>query len=214
MRIADSWVQPGGGVVCPGLGWQGSKPVAVISVAPPHANPEAQFGVACQLSLSAITVGPEKSRRNGLASVPGTLKGGPPIEGPRPRTRTVLGALPPMMKPPIMMLSPVRAKPRVEMLVNRVPVGGGIGQTPPPSAQVFGEIKSDQQLSVPMSGTAESVIRNFQVPLTAEPDFPISVDRAPSGRNVPTKGGNPEVIGVDAASSKVVRLVSRVQAVP
>ena len=42
-------------------------------------------------------------------------KGASPSEGPRPRTRTVFGMLPPMMNPPIMTSFPVLTKPRVLM---------------------------------------------------------------------------------------------------
>src|SRR5215475_13016197 len=117
MRIADSCAQPGGAVDCPGLGWQGSKPVAAICVAPPHTKPSHK-GASCQLSFCAITACPEKSRRKGFAKVPGTKNGAPLIDGPRALSNTVAGALPSMINPPIIVLSPLWTNPRAEMLLS------------------------------------------------------------------------------------------------
>src|ERR1041384_705336 len=117
MRIADSCAHPGGDVVWPGLGWQGSTPVAAISAPPPHINP-LQDGGSCQLSFWPIMVCPENSCSSGFAKAPGTKNGAPFIEGPRALTRTVAGELPSMINPPIITLSPLWTKLRVEMLLN------------------------------------------------------------------------------------------------
>jgi hypothetical protein len=70
------------------------------------------------LSLKAITVDPENNRRKGFAKVPGTKNGAPDIDGPRARMATVLTLLPPMINPPIITLSPVSVRARVEMLIS------------------------------------------------------------------------------------------------
>src|SRR5215204_7133693 len=59
----------------------------------------------------------------------------------------------------------------------------------------------DQLSSVPVSCEAASCTSSFQVPSAACPSSP---DSACSGRNVPVYGGEPDVIGVAASSSKVV----------
>jgi hypothetical protein len=69
------------------------------------------------LSFTAIWVWPEKSCSTGSCSAPGTPSA--VSEGPRARTTIVLGALPPMMKPPIITSSPVSTLPRVAMLASR-----------------------------------------------------------------------------------------------
>ena len=115
MRMADSRAQPMGAKICPGLGWQGSKPVAMISVGAPQGK--LHEGGSPQLSFSAMGVSQEKSCKNGLAKVPGTKKGAPAMDGPRPLISTVIG-IQSMMNPPIMTLSPVPTRPRVERLIN------------------------------------------------------------------------------------------------
>src|SRR5512144_661458 len=115
MSIADSRAQFGGGPACPGLGSQGSIPIFFIASAPSQTNP-VQLGASCQLSFCAITVCPEYSRSNGLAKVPGTKNGDPDIEGPRDRIKTCIGVDPAIINPPIMALSPVSTRLRVEML--------------------------------------------------------------------------------------------------
>lgn len=67
----------------------------------------------CQSLLEAMTVCPEKSLKLGLAKVPDTG-----MEGPRARMSTSLGSLPVMTNPPIIWLSPVSTRPRVERLVS------------------------------------------------------------------------------------------------
>src|ERR1044072_6698428 len=104
-------MQFAGGPTCPGFGWHGSKPVAIIAAAPSQIKPE-QVGPSCQLSFCAITFWPEKIRKNGLAKVLDMLTGAPLIVGPRDRTKTLIEA-PSRIKPPIITLSPVRTRPRV-----------------------------------------------------------------------------------------------------
>src|SRR5688572_6970082 len=125
IRIADSRAQLCGGVDCPGFGRQGSNPVAVICIAPPQTKP-AHKGASCQSSFCAITFWPEKSRKDGLASTPGTKKGAPDIEGPRPRTRTVFGAFPSITKPPITTSLPLCAMLLVDMFTSGVALGTNI----------------------------------------------------------------------------------------
>src|SRR5690349_5610587 len=89
----------------------------MISAAPSQTNP-GQFGESCQLLFCAITVSPENSCKNGLARVPGTENGNPAIDGPRERTRTLLGTEPSIINPPIITLFPVSTRLRVEMLLS------------------------------------------------------------------------------------------------
>ncbi len=99
------------------LGPVGACPEAVIAAA----------FVACQSSLNSIGVEPENNRIAGSARVPGTPSAA--IDGPRPLMITFFDSEPPMMKPPIMMLSPVATRPRVEMFTSRgmaVPVKLGV----------------------------------------------------------------------------------------
>src|SRR6476620_8969108 len=118
MRIADSCVQPGGDVDCPGLARHGSKPVAEISLGAPHVKPiPAHMGSqVCQSLFCAIIVEPENICKNGSATVPGTKNGAPLIEGPRARIKTVFAAVPSTTNPPIITLLPVSTAPRVAIL--------------------------------------------------------------------------------------------------
>src|ERR1051325_5572973 len=141
MRIADSCVQPGGDVVLPGFGWHGSNPVAAICAALPQTKP-VHVGASCQLLFCAMTFCPEKSCKKGSAKVPGTKNGAPLIEGPRARIRTVAGVFPSIIKPPIITLSPLWTKLRVEILLNSNPTLSSTSKTStsptpvPPSAPV------------------------------------------------------------------------------
>src|SRR5688572_15967961 len=81
------------------------------------------FGCCCQLSLKSIGVGPAKSCICGLARAPGTPNW--VSDGPRARITRFFGVEPPMMKPPIITLSPVSTGPRVEMFVRRGTSAGG-----------------------------------------------------------------------------------------
>src|ERR1044071_7169989 len=136
IKIAHSKSQFGGAPACPGLGWQGSKPVLAICAVPSHAKPE-QLGESCQLSFWAITVCPENNRSNGLAKVPGTKNGAPPMDGPRERTSTLNDVNPSMIKPPIITLSPVSTRLRVEILPSRTSEGPPPAPPPPPSSSTI-----------------------------------------------------------------------------
>src|SRR5436190_24106569 len=87
--------------------------------------------VVCQLSLQPIKAPlPSCSSNVGSASAPGTLYGGAPSSGPMARIITLFGVVPCTMNPPIITLSPVCTKARVEMLPSRataVGVGVGVG---------------------------------------------------------------------------------------
>jgi hypothetical protein len=52
------------------------------------------------------------------------------------------------------------------------------------------------------------------MPLTLDPDLPVKIESGWAGWNEPTKGAEPAAIGVSAASSKVVRCESGLQAEP
>src|SRR5690242_19628142 len=106
--MADSSKQLTGGLDRPGLGRHGSTPDAVIS----------SVWRSCQLSLNAMTVCPENNRKVGSGRVPGTKNGAPDIDGSRALSKTVLGALPSMTNPPIITLSPVSTRARVDMLTS------------------------------------------------------------------------------------------------
>src|ERR1041385_8351890 len=67
-------------------------PVAIICAAVPQLR-KPQFGASRQLLFSAMTFCPEKRRKNGSASTPGTENGAVERDGPRPRMRTVFGTV-------------------------------------------------------------------------------------------------------------------------
>src|SRR6266699_864455 len=85
--------------------------------------------VVCQLSLEAIKAPlPSCSSNVGSANAPGTLYGGAPSSGPMARIITLFGVVPCTIKPPIITLSPVWTRARVEMLPSRaIGVGVGVG---------------------------------------------------------------------------------------
>src|SRR2546430_16819306 len=83
--------------------------------------------VVCQLLLEAIRVPmPLCSYSVGSASALGMLYGGADNSGPIARRMTVFGPVPWTIKPPIMTLSPVCTKARVEMLPRRDAFAFGI----------------------------------------------------------------------------------------
>src|SRR3990170_8396191 len=108
--MAASWLQPVVATV------QASFPVACMSCGVPQDTAGASHWVigVCQLSLLAISVWPEYSSILGLASAPVTPKSA--SVGPNPLIKTDLGAVPLIINPPIITLSPVCTMPRVEML--------------------------------------------------------------------------------------------------
>src|SRR6267143_5537984 len=81
----------------------------------------------CQSSLLKRSVLPWKRSSVGFANAPGTPKG--MSDGPIARMITLLPAVPVAIIPPIMALSPLRTRSRVEMFpkVPGVMVGIGVG---------------------------------------------------------------------------------------
>src|SRR5436309_16063708 len=110
-----------------------------------------------------------------------------------------------------MLLAPSRVRRGScwRLLVPKAPLivtFGQISQTPLDAGQVAGKRFKVQQSNSPATPlTVSSVISNVQVPLTSAPDLPRKSLNLPSGRNVPKNGATPLVMGVAAASSKVVR---------
>src|SRR6185437_1121380 len=88
--------------------------------AKPEAWSCAAFGSLCQSSLTASTAWSDWRTSWMVGFMSGLVMPKAASEGPVATMATVLLVEPPMMKPPIMTLSPVRTSPRVEMLPRRV----------------------------------------------------------------------------------------------
>src|SRR3954447_17359285 len=96
-----------------------------------------------------------------------------------------------------------------------LPTTGGLGAIetlmaksdahgPLPLEQTLGERFNDQHSTLPTSKNASSVTCKRQVPLAAEPDLPLKLERNCCGRKVPRNGAVAERIETEAVSSKVV----------
>src|SRR5213079_1197288 len=89
-------------------------------------------GLSCQLSFWKSNA-PLPSRSSRIGSASTSLMPELTSDGPMPRTATSLGALPVMMNPPIITLSPISTRIRVEILSAwdgegvGVSVGVGVG---------------------------------------------------------------------------------------